>query len=361
MKLTKLNMADGMESTIDEHPTPSVDTQSNHVSDKSNTDAGSKSTESGDVQDIESIKKQATQMLLLGKRNILIHDFQTAVEELAQSCKLFRTIYDEKAVEMGDPYFFYGKALFELARNESEVLGEPMQESKDDDDNDDEECEEEEEAGTGEGDKNTEVNNGKEAEEHQAENSGENENTTEETEEVNDLQLSWEFLELAKLIYQQTADTCKETATKLAEVYLLLGENSLESENYEIAIQDMKKALELQQQVLPEEDRRIAETYYHLGVAHSLFAKFDEAIEFFKSAITQLEKKIQSLEARKKAGDKKTEEEEKDAFYTMDGEIESIRSIIKDIEDKISDMKDYKNQIKEEALNQVLSGSTKPG
>lgn len=82
---------------------------------------------------------------------------------------------------------------------------------------------------------------------------------------------------------------------------------------------------------------------------------------YFKSAITQLEKKIKSLEERKKAGDKTTEEEEKDAFYTMDGEIESIRGIIKDIEDKISDMKDYKNQIKEEALNQVLSGAAKPG
>lgn len=124
MDITDSNMADGVESIAEERKITSVDSQSNHVLGKGCSETELKmDTENGDLQDVESVKKQATQLLLLGKRNILIHDFQTAVEELAQSCKLFRTIYEEQADEMGDPYFFYGKALFELARNESEVLG----------------------------------------------------------------------------------------------------------------------------------------------------------------------------------------------------------------------------------------------
>lgn len=110
-----------------------------------------------------------------------------------------------------------------------DFIGEPMQESKEDDDENDEddddhdeECEAEPEADGGEEDKNEEVNNGDKAEKT-TENSGDDgddeNNTGEETEEVNDLQLSWEFLELAKLIFQRTADSCKEAAVKLSEVH----------------------------------------------------------------------------------------------------------------------------------------------
>lgn len=56
----------------------------------------------------------------------------------------------------------------------------------------------------------------------------------------------------------------------LFQTYLCLGENGLESENYSIAVEDIKQALELQKVHLLEYDRRIAETYYQLGVAYSL-------------------------------------------------------------------------------------------
>ena len=121
-------------------------------------------------------------------------------------------------------------------------------------------------------------------------------NNESENDDVNDLQLSWEYLELARLIYSRKSNTCKETAIKLAEVniyfllcvnylfwlsrvncllfyfqtILCLGENGIESENYSVAIEDLKEALNLQKKHLSEVDRRIAETYYQLGIAHSL-------------------------------------------------------------------------------------------
>ena len=73
-------------------------------------------------------------------------------------------------------------------------------------------------------------------------------------------------------------------------------------------------------------------------------------------AVEQLNKKISSLEMRQKMGDKKTEEEEKDAFYTMDGEIKEIKGVIQDVEEKIKDMADCKNQVRDELIKQVVSG-----
>lgn len=64
---------------------------------------------------------------------------------------------------------------------------------------------------------------------------------------------------------------------------------------------------------------------------------------------------------RKKMGDKKTEDEEKDAFYTMDGEIDEIRAVIKEVEEKIKDMHECKNQVKAELLKQVVSGGNVTG
>lgn len=73
--------------------------------------------------DPEAVKKEATMLFLQGKRHLIVRDYQLAVEALAKACQLFGKIYSEHADEMADPYFYYGKALFEIARNESDVLG----------------------------------------------------------------------------------------------------------------------------------------------------------------------------------------------------------------------------------------------
>ena len=71
----------------------------------------------------EKIKKKATLLFLQGKRSLYIKDFQAAATALSESCQLFSQIYSEQDDEMADPYFYYGKALLEVGRSESEVLG----------------------------------------------------------------------------------------------------------------------------------------------------------------------------------------------------------------------------------------------
>lgn len=66
--------------------------------------------------------KEASSLFIQGKRNLLIHDYKSAVECLENSCRLFDTIYGVSADECGDAYLQYGIALMELARQETGVL-----------------------------------------------------------------------------------------------------------------------------------------------------------------------------------------------------------------------------------------------
>lgn len=57
-----------------------------------------------------------------GKRDLLCQDANSAVASLAEACELLGQVYGETAKECGEAYFFYGKALLELARMEAGVI-----------------------------------------------------------------------------------------------------------------------------------------------------------------------------------------------------------------------------------------------
>ena len=60
--------------------------------------------------------------LAAGKRNLLINDVSGAVGSFAEACKMMGEIYGETAAECGESFFYYGKALLEMARMENGVL-----------------------------------------------------------------------------------------------------------------------------------------------------------------------------------------------------------------------------------------------
>jgi len=75
------------------------------------------------VDDSLENKEEALACLKEGKRNLLCKDIPAAVSCLADACKLMSAECGEKAPECGETYYFYGKALLELARLENVVLG----------------------------------------------------------------------------------------------------------------------------------------------------------------------------------------------------------------------------------------------
>ena len=60
--------------------------------------------------------------LAAGKRDLLIQDPASAVASLAQACQLLGEHYGETAPECGEPYYYYGRALLDLARMEAGVI-----------------------------------------------------------------------------------------------------------------------------------------------------------------------------------------------------------------------------------------------
>ncbi|KAK7067736.1 hypothetical protein SK128_019769, partial [Halocaridina rubra] len=136
---------------------------------------------------------------------------------------------------------------------------------------------------------------------------------------------------------------------KVAEVYLKLGEVGLESENYPQGIDDFKKCLDIQESILQNDNRCIAETHYQLGSAYSFCDEFDLAIESFSAAVNVLELRISNLEKLQKEKEQWTEEQKHqdaatkpDPFYTEQGEIDEINKLLPEIREKIVDMKQMK-------------------
>merc|ERR1712038_706733 len=162
--------------------------------------------------------------------------------------------YGETAFECGEPLYYYGRALLDLARMEAGVIDNVMdgeeseEDSKDGDsqdgeeDEDKENGEEEEEAADGEDGKDDSIQgDGAEKEDVAA-------TEKEDEEEPSTLQQAWEMLELAKNILMKQSESLKDTDkekkslvdSRICDTYQTLGEVSIENENYQQAIDDLE-------------------------------------------------------------------------------------------------------------------------
>jgi len=326
---------------------------------------------SGETKSMETVNL-AMQHLAAGKRDLLISDPNAAVASLALACELLGTHYGEMAFECGEAYYYYGRALLELARLEAGVIenldgdGESEENSVEDDDGQEAESpaapsEESETPAEGEKEK---VENETIGSEDQAENANKDQGDAKEVEKEDEedpsnLQLAWEMLELAKTILVKQAESITivnaaddkdaEEKTKLKEdvenrisdTYQTLGELSIENENYPQAIEDLETCLKRRQDMLPEDSRCIAETHYQIGVAQGFNLQFDEAVASLEGAIKCLQTRIDKLKSKTESIDPT---KVRDAFYTRENEIKQIESLIPEIKEKIADTKDMKTE-----------------
>ncbi|KAH0618687.1 hypothetical protein JD844_018096 [Phrynosoma platyrhinos] len=191
-------------------------------------------------------------------------------------------------------------------------------------------------------------------EEDKAEEDKENDSTIEEKEseedEVGNLELAWDMLELAKVIYKRQ-DT-KEAQLHAAQAHLKLGEVSIESENYVQAIEEFHSCLNLQEKYLEAHDRLLAETHYHLGLAYHYNNQYDEAVQQFSKSMDVIDKRMEMLMERLKAKGEGSIEDEK--------EIEELKELLPEIREKIEDSKESQKsaRVAELALKATLVGGS---
>merc|ERR1712183_76097 len=232
------------------------------------------------VKTPDCVQEEASTHLATGKRHLLVSDVPSAVASLAQACELLSTQFGETAKECAESYLYYGKALLVLSRLESGVLGnaldgvpeegddannsrvedptkmteeekkevgekvgEALEENfqslqkKDDKDvtkegekkseeskvggaksEESKDKESTEDEGMEEGDDSeAEESNGEEMDADKSTTEGESVEKKDEEEEPSNLQLAWEMLELAKVVYTKQVDSGEGNKAEVEE------------------------------------------------------------------------------------------------------------------------------------------------
>merc|ERR1712200_314472 len=146
--------------------------------------------------------------------------------------------------------------------------------------------------------------------------------SNESKEEPSNLQLAWEMLEVAKVVYSKMVTENKEDLSimeKLCCTLCLIG-----------------------QEKFAKDSRCPAETHYQLGVALGYHGQFDEAVASLKSAISIIQERI---------GNKEKEESE-DAKK----EVTELKALVPEIEEKIKDTEDMKKEAEKRKATEGASG-----
>jgi len=301
---------------------------------------------------------------------MLSNDVSDAANCFSKACQLLASQYGQSADELATPYLYYGKSLLELGRIENDVLGHAIQEVGiltsqneeavpedakggiqieeveidetareelkasvehamrdgnlyNDDVTEDEATEDESEVD----EENVEPSKVDVQVESMEDDVIETEKTETTVPEESSLQLAWEMLELSTIIYKRLGP---DANVKLAEAKHALALVSMETEHYEQAIGDFKECLEYQKQIMPLDDRRIAESYYNIGLAYSLDNKFAESLEWYRKSVETLKTRITNLEhkVKVKSAEEFGEVAKSGKVESMQAELEELRDIV---------------------------------
>ncbi|XP_023674508.1 histone-binding protein N1/N2-like isoform X3 [Paramormyrops kingsleyae] len=304
-----------------------------------------------------AVMEEAKKLIGTGNRHMVMGDVVSAVAVFQDACSMLAKKYGDTADECGEAFFLCGKALLDLARMENTVLGNaldgvPEEESDEAAKQDDSKIESADNLDDDGGDDDDDE---EEEEEEQAAEGKESDDEEGEEEEVGNLQLAWEMLEVAKVIYKRKES--KEDQLLAAQAHLKLGEVGTESGNYSQALEDFQECLSIQLKHLASHSRLLAETHYQLGLTYGYTSQYSKAIQHFNSSIQVIESRLEMLQETldKAGGEEGAAEEHK--------EMEELRQLLPDIREKVEDAKESQKTgvVASEAIQQTLAGGSSSG
>ncbi|KAJ2722843.1 hypothetical protein GGI07_003030 [Coemansia sp. Benny D115] len=159
------------------------------------------------------------------------------------------------------------------------------------------------------------------------EDGGEGEEDDEDGEETDDFGAAWDILDLARVIQSKATDRASQL--KYAETLMLLGDVSMETENFAQAQEDYTQALSTKLQYLEDDDRQLAELYYKVALAHEYNKDTEGALKLMEDVQRILNNRLEKAE----------DEEEKSG----------LREVLDDVKEKIDEWKMPKNSTEQAA------------
>jgi len=325
-------------------------------------------------------------------------DFPQSADLYAQACTLQTEIHGEGNPSNAHLLYLYGRSLYKVAIQKSDVLGGAAPEEKErkpvegsgsgkEKGKEKEETAEEEKKPAGlfqfTGDEAYDDDGDEDNEEAEGEDGYE--------EEDDEMILAWEVLDLARILFEkqlapptEEASTSSSTApptlstqqvtdtkTMLSDVFDLLGEVSLESETFPQATKDFNSALALKHELYPLESTLISEAEFKMALALEFSAQdpdlsSEDAKKLRDAAAAHIEGSIDSCHARIKVEKAKISDNPDKDHAKETKEIENVKGMIVELEQRLQDLKNppvEETQGNEELhglLGQLLGGDQDP-
>ncbi|KAG7838630.1 hypothetical protein KL939_001497 [Ogataea angusta] len=287
-----------------------------------------------------SYSQELVKLLEKGAQAFAEKQYEKSVEYYSEACEKSNLLTGN---DDPDLLFLYAKSLFENAVSKSEVLGAQN--------NQDEKAEETEDDNgmfqfneqLAENEEDEEGSEQEQEEQEQEESHEQEQEQGEEGEEQTDFEVSWEILDLTRTLYEEKLNSLQDEQLvkpylesdkkdiqeitsplvaikrKLSEVYDLLGEISLETENFSQAAQDFTTLANLRTELYPFSSRLVSEAYYKLSLA-SEFNTGEAGSS--ATAVEAMEKSLKSIKERYELPD---EEKDESLLQEMEQRLDDLR------------------------------------
>ena len=205
--------------------------------------------------------------------------------------------FGEMAIEVAPVYMRYGMSLFEQAQLNQDYFGDKVQTAaaardaaargEGSDGSDIDEAADEDNAQDGE--PSTAAAEPAEADQPSPETAAaaDQPQQPEEAEDADDMQVAWENLELARIIYEKHGGA-EQHASDLAEIHNYTGDIYSEQEKFEEAIDEYNKCINMLGHLPKEDKRRVAQVYFKQALAQQFNDQHQDALNAITTARTKL-------------------------------------------------------------------------
>lgn len=252
-------------------------------------------------------------LVLKGAKEYALQDYERATESFSDACQLYSELHG--GADSPRLLYYYGRALYQVGVSKSDVFGTGKDDGKEEEEKDGDEEEGERKSDKKNKDPKKDEKSNKfqfeedemlEKQQEESKNGGdtkaEEEKEEEEAPEQSDLEAAWEILDTARALFikeiekakaeveeekkddDSKSDEKKETTaattttTKqakieelekgLADTFDVLGEVSLESEDFNQAVQDFTQSLLLKKRLYEPTSTHLSEGYFKLSLAY---------------------------------------------------------------------------------------------